>query len=113
MLRYSAFLHDEKEEAPRTVSNKFENVITFLNAQGIRGLVGKNDWRSYTEEEPEIYEREELDVLFAACASEERMWYEFFLMTGEREQEVMYTYAACQKCPRSGPKHAEAFELFT
>jgi integrase/recombinase XerD len=92
MLRYSAFLRDEKELAPRTVSNKFENVISFLKAQGIRGLVGKNDWPSYTEEEPEIYDREELDKLFAACDAEERMWFEFFLMTGEREQEVSYTY---------------------
>jgi integrase/recombinase XerD len=31
-------------------------------------------------------------TLFAACDAEERLWYEFFLMTGEREQEVMYTY---------------------
>ena len=35
---------------------------------------------------------EELDKLFAKCDAEERLWYEFFLMTGEREQEVMYTY---------------------
>jgi deazaflavin-dependent oxidoreductase (nitroreductase family) len=31
-------------------------------------------------------------ILFAACDAEERLWYEFFMMTGEREQEVMYTY---------------------
>jgi integrase/recombinase XerD len=41
--------------------------------------------------EPEVYEQEELDKLFAVCDAEERLWYEFFLMTGEREQEVMYT----------------------
>ena len=92
LLKFSAFLRDEKEQAPRSVYNKFENVMTFLKANGIRGLVGKNDWPRYTEEEPEIYEDEELDKLFAACDSEERLWYEFFLMTGMREQEVMYTY---------------------
>lgn len=92
LVRYGAFLRDEKGQAPRTVANKFENVITFLKAQGIRGLVGKNDWPSYTEEEPEIYDHDELDKLFAACDAEERTWFEFFLMTGEREQEVMYTY---------------------
>jgi integrase/recombinase XerD len=91
LLKFSAFLRDEKEQAPRSVYNKFENVMTFLKAQRIRGLVGKNDWPRYTEEEPEIYEQEELDKLFAACDSEERLWYEFFLMTGMREQEVMYT----------------------
>ena len=92
LLKFSAFLRDEKEQAPRSVYNKFENVMTFLKASGIRGLVGKNDWPRYTEEEPEIYEQEELDKLFAKCDAEERLWYEFFLMTGMREQEVMYTY---------------------
>ena len=92
LLKFSTFLRDEKEQAPRSVHNKFENVMTFLKAHGIRGLVGKNDWPRFTEEEPEIYEREELDKLFAKCDEEERLWYEFFLMTGEREQEVMYTY---------------------
>jgi integrase/recombinase XerD len=92
LLKFCAFLRDEKEQAPRSVYNKFENVITFLKANGIRGLAGKHDWPRYTEEEPEIYEQEELDKLFAACDEEERLWYEFFLMTGMREQEVMYTY---------------------
>lgn len=61
-------------------------------ANGIRGLVGKNDWPRYTEEEPEMYEPEELAKLFKDCDAAERLWYEFFLMTGMREQEVMYTY---------------------
>jgi integrase/recombinase XerD len=92
LLKFSAFLRDEKEQSPRSVYNKFENVMTFLKANGIRGLAGKNDRPRYTEEEPEIYEPEELDKLLAACDAEERLWYEFFLMTGMREQEVMYTY---------------------
>jgi len=92
LLKYAAFLRDEKEQAPRSVYNKFENLMSFLKAQGVRGLVGKNDWPRYTEEEPEIYERAEQGKLLAACNAEERLWYEFFLMTGEREQEVMYTY---------------------
>ena len=90
MLEFAAFLRDEKEQSPRSTYNKFESVCTFLKAQGIRGLVGKNDWPRFVEEEPEIYEREELDKLFRACDAEERLWYEFFLMTGFREQEVMY-----------------------
>jgi integrase/recombinase XerD len=44
-----------------------------------------------TEEKPEVYEQAELDTLFAACDAEERLWFEFFLMTGMREQEVMHT----------------------
>jgi len=90
LLKFSAFLRDEKEQSPRSVYNKFENLMTFLKAHGIRGLVGKNDWPRYVEEEPEIYEREELNRLFAACDAQEQRWYEFFLMTGMREQEVMH-----------------------
>src|ERR1700746_753399 len=66
--------------------------MSFLKAYGIRGLVKKNDWPRYTEEEPEMYDEAELDKLFNACDAAERLWYEFFLMTGMREQEVMYTY---------------------
>jgi integrase/recombinase XerD len=92
LLQYAAFLRTEKKQAPRTCWNKFANVMSFLKANKIRGLVGKNDWPRYTEEEPEIYEPEELATLFDACDPEERLWYEFLLMTGEREQEGMYTY---------------------
>ena len=90
LLKFSAFLRDEKEQAPRSVYNKFENVMTFLKAHGVRGFVGKNDWPRFVEVEPEVYEKEELEKLFAVCDVEERLWYEFFLMTGMREQEVMH-----------------------
>jgi integrase/recombinase XerD len=92
LLKFAAFLREEKQQSPRSVYNKFENVMTFLKAQGIRGLIGKNDWPRYTEEEPETYEQEDLDTLFEACSEEERLWFEFFLMTGMREQEVMHLY---------------------
>jgi integrase/recombinase XerD len=92
LLKFGAFLREHKKQSPRSVYNKFENLMSFLKANGIRGLVGKNDWPRYTEEEPEIYDQEELDTLFRACDDEERLWFEFFLMTGMREQEVMYTY---------------------
>ena len=90
LLKFSAFLRDEKEQAPRSVHNKFSNVLGFLRSQGITGLVKKDDWPRYVEEEAEVYERAELDTLFAACDTEERLWFEFFLMTGMREQEVMH-----------------------
>ena len=92
LLKFCAFLRDHKKQSPRSVYNKFENLMSFLKANAIRGLVGKNDWPRYTEEEPEIYEHEELDALFKVCDDQERSWFEFFLMTGMREQEVMYTY---------------------
>ena len=92
LLKFSAFLRDEKEQSPRSVYNKFESVMTFLKAHKVRDLIGKNDWPRFVEEEPEIYEKEDLDKFFAACTDDERVWFDFFLMTGMREQEVMYTY---------------------
>ena len=92
LLKFSTFLRDEKHQGPRSVYNKFETVMSFLKAQGIRDLISKNDWPTFVEEEPEIYEKEELDKLFAACTEEEQVWFEFFWMTGMREQEAMYTY---------------------
>jgi integrase/recombinase XerD len=92
LLKFPGFLRDQKKQSPRSVYNKFEIVMTFLKSNGIRRLVGKNDWPRYTEEEPEMYEPEELDKLFKTCDEEERLWFEFFLMTGMREQEVMHTY---------------------
>jgi len=92
MLRFSAFLRDEKDQSPRSVYNKFESMMAFLKLQGVRGLVGKTDWPRFTEESPEVYEREEISKFLDACEPNERLWFEFFLMTGMREQEVMYCY---------------------
>ena len=92
MLRFSAFLRDEKDQSPRSVYNKFESMMAFLKLQGVRGLVGKTDWPRFTEESPEVYEREEISNFLEVCEPNERLWFEFFLMTGMREQEVMYTY---------------------
>src|SRR5579862_813645 len=85
MLKFHAFLRDDKDQSPRSCWNKFANVMAFLKAQGVRGLVKKNDWPRFTEEEPEIYEREEVSKFLAACEPDERLWFEFFLMTGMRE----------------------------
>jgi integrase/recombinase XerD len=92
MLKFHAFLRDEKEQSPRTCWNKFSNVMSFLKANGISKLVKKNDWPQFVEEEPEIYEQDELDQLFKACDEEELVWFSFYLMTGEREQEVQHSY---------------------
>ena len=91
MLRFAAFLRDEKRQAPRSAYNKFENVMSFLKAQDIRGIVTKNDWPRYVEDEPEAYDKAELDTFLGACNPQERLWFDFFLMTGMREQEVIYS----------------------
>jgi integrase len=90
MLKFTAFLKDEKKQSPRSCWNKFSNVMSFLKAQGIIGIVRRGDWPRYTEEEPEVYDKQELEKLFAACDPQERLYFRFLLMTGMREQEMMY-----------------------
>lgn len=64
--------------------------MTLLKTCGLRNVVKKGDWPVFVEEEPEIYEQEDLDAFFGACDAEARLWFEFFLMTGIREQEVIH-----------------------
>lgn len=90
MLLYTVFLRDQKEQAPRSVRNKFENVMTFFKTLGITGIMRKGDWPKYVESDVETYEKEDLDLFFAACEPEELLWFQFFLMAGFREQEVIY-----------------------
>jgi integrase/recombinase XerD len=91
LLAFTVYCREELELSPRTVFNKFARVVAFLRAQKIK-LHEKGDAPKFVEEEPEVYEREDLDKLFAACDADERLWFEFFLMTGMREQEVMHTH---------------------
>jgi site-specific recombinase XerD len=81
----------EQGYSDRTIYNRFESVVIFLKSQGIRGLVSKQDWPKYVEEDPEIYSVEQLIRLFAYCDFAEGVLYRFFLGSGAREQEVMYT----------------------
>jgi len=92
MLKFADFLSTEKEQSARSINHKLGIVVSFLKAYGIRALVQKEDWPRFTEPEPEIYEDDEINTLFAACHPDELLWFEFFLMTGMREQEVMFTY---------------------
>jgi integrase len=92
LLRFAHFLREEKEQSSRSVYNKFETVMTFLKAQGVVTGVKKNDWPRFVEDTPEVYEKADLDKLFSACDAQERLYFEFFLMTGMREQEAMHTF---------------------
>ena len=98
LIRFAAWLREEKEQSARSAYNKFENLMTFLKHYDITGKslkVKAHDWPQYTEEEPEIYEQETLDQFFSACTDDERLLFEFFLMTGMREQEVIYATDRC------------------
>lgn len=93
MVKFAAFLRDSKGLADRTCWNKFNNTMSFLKAMGATEAVGvnKQDWPTFVEEDVETYEKDELDTLFAVCTPEEELIWNYFLMTGKREQEVMYT----------------------
>lgn len=93
LLDFAVFLREEKSQSPRSSWNKFSNVMSFLKCNDITGKslkIKPHDWPQYVEEEPEIYEKETLVQFFAACDYDELLLFEFFLMTGMREQEVIY-----------------------
>lgn len=95
LLKFRTYLKsgaDHKAQSDRSITNKFMNVLTFLKSQKVKIELVKGDRPKFTEQAVEVYEREELDRFFDACDAEERLWFEFFLMTGMREQEVMHLY---------------------
>ncbi len=92
MVRFVGFVRDEKGDGDRTVANLFLNVMIFWKWAGVQTGVKPQDWPKYVEEEPEVYEQADLDKLFAVCDPQERLYFEFFLMTGMRFQEVMHTF---------------------
>jgi integrase len=95
MIRFAAWLRDEKEQAARSCWNKFSNVMSFLKHHDVKPKIKPHDWPQYVEEEPEIYEQETLDQFLSACDDDERLLFEFFLMTGCREQEAIYMTDRC------------------
>jgi integrase/recombinase XerD len=90
LLGYVKTLREKHGLADRTCHNRFEHLLTFLKAHGITGLANKRDWPKYVQQEPDSYEDEELAKFFAACDEEERVFFEFYLMTGFRKKEVTY-----------------------
>ena len=71
---------------------KFGYVMIFLSRKGFEGWRRRATGRDIRRKNRKFSERENLDTLFAVCDAKERLWFEFFLMTGMREQEVRYTY---------------------
>jgi integrase/recombinase XerD len=114
LLDFPVFLREEKHQADRSTYNKFENVMTFLKHYDITSKTLKirsQDWPKFVEEMPEIYEQEMLDKFFGECDADELLIFEFFLMTGMREQEVIYATDRCLDFPantvsvRQNPTH--------
>jgi hypothetical protein len=76
--------------ARRTIWTKVQVVVSMLKANGVTKLIRKRDWPRYTETEPEVYTSEEIETFLARCNSWKRALFEFFWMTGFREQEVQH-----------------------
>lgn len=70
--------------------NHISRINTLLKANGFENLLRPADWPRYDEKAVRAYHSEQLSSLFAVCSAEERQLFEFFLITGFREQEVAY-----------------------
>jgi hypothetical protein len=60
-----------KKSSAKTCSNSPPFYVTIRIKH--RALSREEQWARYIEEEPEIYEKEELKQLLAACDEEERL----------------------------------------
>jgi len=76
---------------PKTISNHLVAILGFLKQNSKTKLLKEGDWPKKTDELPEYFEQEELQAFFKACDPEESMRFFFFLNTGFREKEAMYT----------------------
>ncbi len=90
LMRYMAFLAEQKHLAPRTIWTKVVIVVQMLKANGITKLLKHRDWPRFVEKMPQAYTGKELRRFFEACDRRERVLFEFFLGTGFREKEVQY-----------------------
>jgi integrase len=94
LLKFVAFMRDDKELANRTTRTKLEVVVQWLKANGVTGLLKRGDWPRYVETEPETYSTEEIEQFLAACDPLQRVLFEFFWMTGFRDAEVQHVMRA-------------------
>ncbi len=65
-------------------------VAQFLKKQGRPGVTRNIDLPEAVKNLPKEYKDQELKSFFAACSNEERTLFVTFLLTGFREQEVVY-----------------------
>jgi integrase len=89
LLRYADSLRKDGL-SERTISNRWNGLMTVLKANGITGLTKRGDAPVFVESEPEAYSEKELDKFFRECNAEYRLLFSFYLKTGFRMQEVMY-----------------------
>jgi integrase/recombinase XerD len=94
LLKFLAFLQEEKKLSNRTAWTKLNVVVQWLKANGMTRLLKRNDWPRYVETEPETYSLEEVEQFLAACDPFERVLFEFSWMTGFPDAEVQHVTRA-------------------
>ena len=97
LLTYRKWLMTDVGNAPRTAGNKLIRINRFirktLKLRDGEGPITVRDTRvGVTEKEPEVYEQAELQQFFKACTPEQSTLFKTFLLTGFREDEVMFLY---------------------
>jgi integrase/recombinase XerD len=80
----------EKRSGPRTVANRVGYLKTFLQYFGISDLLEKTDEPKYTEKVVSAYTNEEIDGPMAAASRDGYEFFQFFLCTGAREEQVEF-----------------------
>lgn len=89
-LEFMRQLYAAGNEA-RTVHNLISIVQQWLKSRGITGLLHGRDKPVFVANMRHMYQPEDLKQLFQACRPDEKIRYLFFLLTGERDQEVRHT----------------------
>jgi integrase len=99
--RYLRAIH-QLDVSNRTIANRLGYVQAFLSENGLvdatesarrqwcESLLTPKDKPKYTERDPNAYNPETLQHLFAAASPEDRVVFQLFLGSGAREQEVAY-----------------------
>jgi integrase len=90
IIEFVRYLREDLKLTDRTCYNRRSHLLTFLRANGIEKLLEKKDKVKYTLSEPEVYDDEQLEKFFAVCDEEERVFFEFLLMTGFRKKEAAF-----------------------
>jgi integrase len=89
MMAFKMFLRGEKL-SERAVYNNFLNVMIFLKWAGVQTGVPRGDWPSKDQRAVDVYDDAELDAMFEASDSEERILLKSFLYSGLRSGEMAH-----------------------
>jgi integrase len=97
LLTYRKWLITDVGNAPRTAGNKLIRINRFIRKtlklrDGEGPITVKDTKVGVTEREPEVYDQAELQQFFKACTPEQSTLFKTFLLTGFREDEVMFLY---------------------